>query len=330
MLELRSVCPALAAALLGLAAAAPRAENPPPPAAPARASSTSLAALFKARRPASAVNRIGDAAAAADVTEPALTTFDAGTTFNVNKATPLFSILIKGTDDLSGIRDAGYFATGPSGQRIFGSVLSDYPATAFNRRGSFTSLYSARLLQPGTWTIDKAGVEDVAGNNRGYDQAELAALGNTSFTVVNSGGYDAVAPTLTSGQILTPAVSVSASAKGAPNQAAFVGVKLTAADTGSTAVAGLAGAHAAFCLADESRCLDLFTSTPNGGSQPTGSFTLGMQVSPVLGMVPGDYLLYGVAIWDQAGNFQFLLSTTFGGPTDFSALFPTTKITLKP
>jgi hypothetical protein len=179
------------------------------------------------------------------------------------------------------------------------------------------------------WTIDEARVEDVVGNPGKYNQAQLAALGNTTFTVVNTGAYDAVAPTLTSGQIMTPTVSLSASAKGTANQAPFIGVKLTAADTGSTALAGMAGAAVALCTAGNNPCLELW-ATPTGGSQATGTFFAGAQVSAALGHVPGEYQLYEVVLWDQAGNMRELVSKDYAGTTDFSTLFPTTKITLKP
>lgn len=70
-----------------------------------------------------------------------------------------------------------------------------------------------------------------------------SALGNTTFTVVNPGAYDAVAPTFASGQVLTPTVSLSAIARGTANQAPFIGVRVVAADAGSTAVAGVAGEY---------------------------------------------------------------------------------------
>jgi len=159
---------------------------------------------------ASAAAHAANAAAPqADVAPPVLTVFDAGTTFTVSKATPLFNVLIKATDNLSGVRSIIFWTSGPSGQRIPMVVTVEYPQKSFNRRVGYTSLYAARLLQPGVWTIDEARVEDLAGNHAEYDQAALAVLGNTTFTVVNSGAYDAVAPTLTSGQVLTPSVSLS-------------------------------------------------------------------------------------------------------------------------
>jgi hypothetical protein len=53
-------------------------------------------------------------------------------------------------------------------------------------------------------------------------------------------------------------------------------------------------------------------------------------VSTALGHVPGEYLLYEIVLVDHAGNARELLSTAFGGTTDFGSLFPSTTLTLKP
>lgn len=264
-----------------------------------------------------------------DVTPPVLTAFDAGTSLNTAKATPPFSVLVKASDDLSGVRSILFWATGPSGQRIPALVELAYPVKSHDGRIGFGALFAGRLLQPGVWTIAEARVEDLAGNHASYDQAALAALGNTTFTVVNKGSHDAVPPTVGSGQVLTPVVSLSAVAKGTASLAPYVGIKVLAVDNGSTALAGLAGAEAAFCIAGDNPCLEL-RATPMGGAQASGTLTLGAQVSPQLGHVPGEYELCELGVWDQAGNAAVLSSVACGGSTDFSLYFPTTKITLTP
>lgn len=269
------------------------------------------------------------AAAALDSTPPVLTQFEAPATLNVAKAAPPFSVLIKATDDLSGVRDVFFFATGPSGQRIFAFARADWPSTSLSRRVGLFTMFAGRLLEPGTWTFDQARIEDLVGNPGKYNQAQLAALGNTTFTVLNTGNFDKVAPTLSGGQILTPSVSLSAIAKGTAGQAPFVGVKLSATDTGNSAVAGLAGAAVAFCSAGDNPCVELW-SAPSGGSLTAGTLFAGAQVGSQLGHVPGDYQLYSVVLWDQAGNLRELVDIAQGGTTDFSTLFPTTKLTLKP
>ena len=227
------------------------------------------------------------------------------------------------------MRSILFWTTGPSDQHIPVLVTVEYPAKSFSRRVGYTSFYAARLLQPGVWTIDDARVEDLAGNHRDYNQAQLATLGNTTFTVVNGGSFDAVAPTLTSGQVLTTAISLSAVANGTTSQAPVAGIRLAVADTGSTALAGIAGAEAAFCIAGNNPCIEML-ATNVGGSQATGTLSPGTQVATFLGHVPGVYELCDLGVWDQAGNTMVLSSVACGGETDFSLYFPTTTITLTP
>jgi hypothetical protein len=271
-----------------------------------------------------------DAAAVADTTPPTLTQFAAGTTWSMNRGAVPLSVLVKGSDDLSGLSHILIQAVGPSGQGLAAYASFDYPVKSVSRRVSMsTPFFAGRLLEPGAWTIVKARFVDQAGNPRKVEGSALAALGNTAFTVVNTGTFDNVAPTLTSAQLLTSAVSLSGTAKGT-TKAPFVGLKLGVADSGATGTAGIASVHAAFCLADESRCLDMLQSAPLGGNAPSATITIGQQVSPALGHVPGEYLLYELNLIDHAGNIRNLLSTAFGGTTDFGALMGNTKITLTP
>ena len=271
-----------------------------------------------------------DAGVAADTTPPILTQFSAGNTWNMKAGAVPLSVTVKGTDELSGLSHILIQAIGPSGQGLAAYASFDYPVKSLSRRVSMsTPFFAGRLLEPGAWTIVKARLVDQAGNPRKVEGAALAALGNTAFTVVNTGAFDNVAPTLTSAQLLTSAVSLSGTAQGT-TQAPFVGLKLGVADSGATGTAGIASVHAAFCLADESRCLDMLQSAPLGGNAASATITIGQQVSPALGHVPGEYLLYELNLIDHAGNIRNLLSSEFGGTTDFGALMGNTRITLTP
>ena len=273
---------------------------------------------------------VAAADAVADTTPPTLTQFASGTTWSMNAGAVPLSVLVKGTDDLSGLSHILIQAVGPSGQGLAAYASFDYPVKSVSRRVSMsTPFFAGRLLEPGPWTIVKARFVDLAGNPRKVEGAALAALGNTAFTVVNPGTFDNVAPTLTSAQLLTSSVSLSATAKGT-TKAPFIGVKLGVTDSGASATAGIASVHAAFCLADESRCLDMLQSAPLGGNAKSATITIGQQVSGTLGHVPGEYLLYEVNLIDHAGNIRNLLSTAFGGTTDFGALMGNTKISLTP
>jgi hypothetical protein len=256
---------------------------------------------------------VAEAAAVADTTPPALTVFDAGPTWSMTRGVVPLSILVKGTDDLSGLSHILIEIVGPRGQSLFGFADFDSPAKSVSRRVMLNAFFDGRLIEPGDWNVVRARLVDLAGNPRKVEGAALAALGNT---VVNGGTFDNLAPTLVGGQLLTTSVSLSGTAKGT-TQAPFVGLKMTVADSGATGVAGIASVHAAFCLADESRCLDLMQSAPLGGAATSATVTVGRQVSTVLGHVPGEYLLYEIVLVDHAGNARELLSTAFGGSTDF-------------
>lgn len=263
-----------------------------------------------------------------DTTPPVLTAFNAGTALNLGKAAAPFRISIKGTDNLSGIKSVNYSATGPSGQVISGATDTAFPATTYSVLGGFAGV--SQFLEPGTWTFTEASAFDWAGNLVNLDEAALAALGNTTFTVSNTGGYDLVKPALTSGKLITPSVSLSAVAKGTASEDPFAGAQVTVTDAGNTAVAGVQSAVAIFCqLADPSKCIVLTGSTTATG---VGSVTLKLksQVSAARGNVVGAHTLQSVTVRDHAGNFSTLTSTLFGGTTDFSTLFPATVITLKP
>lgn len=268
------------------------------------------------------------ASAGTDVTPPVLTLFNASATLNLGKSATPFKVGIKTTDDLSGLQYLSFRATGPSGQTLVGGVDPGYPSLAFTGNGGFPT--AGRFLEPGAWKITLAFGSDWAGNYFEVDEAALALLGNTSFTVVNNGGFDRVKPGLTSGKIQTPSVSLSSVAPGTAGVSPFVGVKLTATDAGNTALAGVRGATVQACqLADPAKCINLFGQVVATGLA-TATFSTKAQVAATQGNPPGDYILKKVVVSDHAGNETELLSTLFGGTTDFGTLFPTTVIKLKP
>ena len=64
--------------------------------------------------------------------------------------------------------------------------------------------------QPGQWMLTAAYLGDYSGNYASYTQAQLAALFPTPYiTVVNNGPIDITPPTVKSGKVLTPTVSLS-------------------------------------------------------------------------------------------------------------------------
>jgi len=263
----------------------------------------------------------------ADVTPPVLTKFSASTTLDVSKAAAPFRIVINASDDISGFQSLSAYATGPSGQTIYAQFNPGYPATSVSGFGGFSNL--SRVLEPGMWKFTFAYAYDVAGNYVYVDEDDLAALGNTTFKVVNNSGYDLVKPLLTGGKIQTPSVSLS-SHPPATTKDPYVGVKLNLTDAGTTTLAGVRYAYAYFCqLADPDKCIYAYGST-NATGLAAVTLSAAVQVSTARGNVPGDYELEVVYVYDYAGNSNYLQSTKFGGTTDFSTMFPTTVIKLKP
>jgi hypothetical protein len=267
-------------------------------------------------------------AAVADTTPPVLTAFESAAALNVGKADAKFKVAVKATDDMSGVRYLYFYASGPSGQQIYAYAYPGYPSKSVSMLAGFNPV--SRFLQPGTWNFTYAYGYDVANNFFYVDEAGLAALGNRTFTVVNNTGYDGTAPVLTGGKVLTSAVSLTSPQPGS-TQDRYIGVSLSATDTGNGAVSGFYRGYAYFCkVSDTSKCIAL-TGNSYATGQPATTLTVGAQVSAARGSVAGEYELYYVSLYDWAGNYTYLLSNKFGGPVDFSAYFPNgTKITLNP
>ena len=264
-----------------------------------------------------------------DVTGPVLTAFNVPTTLNLAKSAAPFKVALKATDDLSGVLRVYFFAEGPSGQTLTLYASSGFPLASFALPAGISSL--SRLIEPGTWNVTYGYGYDAAGNVSYFDQPALQALGNTSFAVVNNGGYDKLNPTLVDGKILTPTVSLSAFAPGTSSEPPYVQVKVNATDPGDTAVAGLKQVVLYFCkVAKPDVCIYPSAST-YATAQGTMSFFAGTQVSAANGTVTGTYELAYVNIYDHADNATALVGTKFGGPTNFSTLFPSgTTIKVQP
>lgn len=266
---------------------------------------------------------------AADVTGPVLTAFNAPTSLKMSKSAAPFRVTVKATDDLSGVNYMYFYAYGPSGQTVSLFAGSAFPVTNFNSPAGISGL--SRFIEPGTWTINYGYGYDAAGNYANFDQPTLQALGNTTFTVVNTSGYDTVKPTLVGGEVLTPIVSLSAFVPGTTNVLPYVQVKVNAADTGNTAVSGIRQVYLYFCkVAQPDVCIYPYGST-YVTEQATMSLNAGRQVSVANGNVTGTYELAYAYVYDHGGNYSSYTSTLFGGTTDFSTFFPKgTSVKLKP
>lgn len=261
---------------------------------------------------------------AGDTSAPVLTKFDSP--LSTDAAGPLAPVAIKATDDKSGLRSAGGYAIGPSGQTLWVNFYSSFPE---KKSAGFMHAYEERAyLEAGTYVFSWIYVVDVAGNHAFYDQTQLAALGNTAMVLKNKNGYDPLPPTLKSGLVLTPSLSLNAKQPGT-DAPAYIGVSAQFNDTGASAVAGLQYASATYCLLDSSSCVYLYDDGAGRPGKAAVALKLGGQIDPVSNL-PGEYHLQTLYASDFAGNYVNMTSVEFGGDVDFSAYFPTTTFTITP
>ena len=123
-----------------------------------------------------------------DVTAPELValTFEPSE-MDISAGAATITVTAKATDDLSGIRNMGYFLERPSGMKE-----NSGRGLRWVNGSSTDGTYVGRLTLPqysekGTWRIYTVYLYDEVGNSREYRSAELAALGlPASFEVVSS------------------------------------------------------------------------------------------------------------------------------------------------
>jgi hypothetical protein len=272
------------------------------------------------------------ALAALDTTPPVLK--HVSVTGNVNAQLPGQSVgaEIKLTDDLSGI--VYYYIefrspTAGSTQFVYRTKTVPYPSTAVSSTltvgapSSFT-----RFSEPGTWVADYLYAEDAAGNYVYYNEAQLAALGPTTFQVTNTGGYDIVPPTLASGTITTTTVKLSKPPKGTVvGTPPYVSASVSVTDAGNGTISGTNWGYLTFCLPNGSGgCTDTFSmrGQTNRSGLVANTLIVGGQLRA--DQTPGSYQIYFVQLTDIAGNYSYHYSTDFGGDYDFHDYFPVTTV----
>jgi hypothetical protein len=260
--------------------------------------------------------------AAADVQPPVLTAIDAPASVDVRFPDATF-VTIKATDNLSGVNWGHLYARGPSGQFLTAFVGTSLPSRQYAGGMSLRGL--TNFAEPGTYTVTDVYLYDVAGNMAYFDEAALVGLGRTTFEVRNRQGYDAKAPSLQSGKILTPQLSLSDTTPGS-TRGRFAGVQVKVTDQGDTVTSGVAWVSGEFCLLDTSACF--WTNADDMSNGAASSLRMGGELYADSALVPGDYYLRTMQITDYGGNYQYLMGAEFGGSTDFSLYFPSTKITL--
>jgi hypothetical protein len=135
------------------------------------------------------------------------------TTLTVGEAGSIPDVKISYKTGASGLAGVTLVFTAPDGNESLSvnyapQGLSTHGAVEVQQPGS-PPYYS----QPGKWQLVSGFIVDYAGNFVSYSQTQLATLFATPYiTFVNNGPVDITPPTVTSGKILTPTVSLSSPA----------------------------------------------------------------------------------------------------------------------
>ena len=155
-------------------------------------------------------------------------------------------------------------------------------------------------------------------------ESQLAARGPHSFTLINNGGFDITPPLFDSGAISTPSVKLSKPPKGTPaGTPPYVAADITVTDQGNGAISGLYEAIVTMCLPNGTGgCRD--TMTLDGLTNKTGLLSNTVITGTQLraNQTPGQYQVYSLELRDVADNDELLLSSNFGGSTNFHNYFP--------
>ncbi|MFO1337093.1 MAG: hypothetical protein U1F53_02480 [Burkholderiaceae bacterium] len=269
-----------------------------------------------------------------DSQAPLLQRVDVTGSVNAQSNNQYVTTTITLTDDISGVASYSVDFRSPSGMHHVARVKTiAVPRTKVKSEitlgaSPFSEPPFLKFAEPGTWKVYSLTTTDAAGNTRSYDESQLGSLpGVHTFQVTNGGGYDIVPPTLASGTIQTPTVRLSKEPKGTPvGTPPFVSAQVSMTDAGNGVVSGNYIGRLMFCAAGSGSCQPGATNTftMSGVSNRTGlaanSLAVGTQL--VTNQMLGNYLIHSLEMVDVAGSHRTLLSTDFGGATNFHTLFP--------
>lgn len=255
-----------------------------------------------------------------------LTQFRAGKQLTVQSGHNQLLIRVSATDDLVGLRSLRINLRGPSDQ-VASAEVPILPAPT-QWTGAVAWL-PTDAVEAGEWRVVGLDIEDYSDNWSFYDEAQLAQFGNTRIMVTNpSGGADKQKPQLLAGRVMTPQLSLSRTIPGSDGQAQYVSVGVDAQDVG---VAGLREVSVRFCIVGDRDChYDMYLRGDASGERGSEAATLEAASQLSWQQLVGTYEIREVSLLDQAGNQTFLTSRTYGGNTDFTTLFPTTTLKVKP
>lgn len=294
-------------------------------------------AAFKAD--AQARSRAAQAAGVLDVTPPQLNRFAVVGDVDAQGALPMLNVDLGISDDLAGVQSFILTLRGPSGQSvqrigIFASGQKSFDARIGAGAVGFTDGPAfTRFSEPGVWTVDSLWIYDPAYNGASYDAAALSALGRASFMVNNSKGYDVTPPTLVSGRLAAPRISLSKPPEGTwDGTLPFISATLQMRDEGNGAISGNQRAIMTLCMPDKyMRCVDWveLNGTANLPGQASGEVRVWGELRR--DQTPGRYMVRSIWLADAAGNGRFMLAKEFSeGTANMRDYFPFPVMTIAP
>jgi len=233
------------------------------------------------------------------------------TTLTVGQPTSIPTVQVSYRTGAAGLGGLELVFTSPDGNE---SLAVSYAPHGLSTRATVTVAQPSNVpyyTQPGQWPLVAAYIEDYSGNFVSYTQAQLATLfPSPMFTVVNNGPVDITPPVVTSGQILTPSVSLS-------SPVPVFAASLTGSDDVSgmyVPYVGILAPGASFSLVDQvTMPFPLLAGTGTAYStvfagDPTGTWSISFY-----------------ELCDVAGNCFFDQS-----PADIQTLFGTTTFQVTP
>lgn len=250
-----------------------------------------------------------------DTEPPGLQILEVASQVDASAAGTHLPVLVKVIDDRSGLQLVAVEAAHPEA----GFAMVDELGLLGGRLSvrEHLALRPHPLSRPGIWQVMRVWALDMAGNLMLCElECVRGITGNRHSFRVTGRPQDSQPPTLLAGRIETPRLHLSQPAPGTMDVLPWARVTLTVTDAGG---AGVQTAYATACTPEGLDCLVLQAADATGLGSDRRVMRLSGQVWPE--MARGSYRLRTLLLRDQAGNQTELLSSDFGGDTDFAAWF---------
>lgn len=233
-----------------------------------------------------------------DIAAPTLSAIKVGGTVNGSLKYAEAPVNLTIRENLSGLRSVNITLEGPNSQQAY-----YYWSSPFPEKGKQTlklAVSMSNVTQNGTWKVKSVQVADANNNSSYYDEAQLAALGTTTFEVVKAQGDSLQASLQTGGTNLTPVVSRSTPPAGMlPGAAARVGVMVPVQDPGGS---GVKSASLTFCQSGSYWSCIYLNGEASARGQISVNLKLGTNVNSYTTL--GIYTLSSASVYDFAGNYR--------------------------